>query len=176
MLVITMSETADLCYPPKADANGTAKKYYRRRAYYFGRHSSPESFILFGEWKRRLVETGEPPEVKEVRLDLKHTMERQEKVRQYRVYLWPAATVLSSVVIAMTITAAIVIFSSQTVPEVDGKPLTVEETLFVRGLRQHGANTQKESREQPGQVADLYTRILEMGPNDGPLHESKLDF
>ena len=176
MLVITMSETVDLSYPAKADANGTAKKYYRRRAYYFGRHSSPESFMLFGEWKRRLIETGEPPEVKTVRVDLKHSMERQERFRQYRVYLWPGATVLSSIVLAIAITAATSIFSTQTVPEVDGTPLSVEETLFVRGLRQHDASSRRASREQPGEVAEIYSRIMELGPNDGPLHESDLDF
>ncbi len=171
MLVITMSETVDLSYPAKADANGTAKKYYRRRAYYFGRHSSPESFMLFGEWKRRLIETGEPPEVKTVRVDLKHSMERQERFRQYRVYLWPAATVLSSIVLAIAITAATSIFSTQTVPEVDGTPLSVEETLFVRGLRQHGGMNAEFTVEQPKRIAENYEKIMQLGPNDGPLHE-----
>ena len=64
------SEPKDLTYPEKPDSNGYAKKYFKRRAYYFGAHNSPESFMLFGEWKRRLVETGSAPEVKKLRKEL----------------------------------------------------------------------------------------------------------
>ncbi len=171
-----MSEAADLCYPPKPDANGTAKKYYRRRAYYFGRHNSPESLILFGEWKRRLIETGEPPEVKTVRIDLEHSMEKNERVRKVRLYLWPTATVASSIALAVAITVCVVIFSTRDLPRVDGRPLTAEEMLFVRGLRQHYANVDDTTRTQPERIADLYARLKDKGPFDGPLHEPNFEF
>ena len=39
---------------------------------YFGAHNTPESFLLFGEWKRQLIETGKAPEVKQIRKDMAH--------------------------------------------------------------------------------------------------------
>ena len=70
----TTVEPAELSYPDKPDANGYAKKYFKRRAFYFGAYNTPESFQLFGEWKRQLIESGQAPEVKAVRKDLAHQL------------------------------------------------------------------------------------------------------
>ena len=163
-----MSDAADLCYPPKADANGTAKKYYRRRAYYFGRHNTPESFILFGEWKKRLVETGEPPEVKTVRVDLEHSL--GERQRKFPAYVWPLVTAFSSIILAASITASVMIFSSQGIAKVDGIPITTEESLIIRGLRQYEGTRQAQSRSRAQEIPKQYRLIKDLGPNDGPLH------
>ncbi|MEM8669870.1 MAG: hypothetical protein AAGG48_20255 [Planctomycetota bacterium] len=172
-----MSDAADLCYPPKADANGTAKKYYRRRAYYFGRHNTPESLILFGEWKRRLIETGEPPEVKTVRVDLEHSLEAREKGRKYRAFIWPAVTALSSCLLATTITASVMIFSTNNVAKVDGKVLTGEEVLYLRGYRNYNGLVQAVTRgsHDEERIAEIYKGLLESGPGNEPLHNKEMD-
>lgn len=169
-----MSDAADLCYPPKADANGTAKKYYRRRAYYFGRHNTPESFILFGEWKRRLVETGEPPEVKTVRIDLEHSINERARGSKIRPYVWPAVTAVSSMLLAASITASVLIFSTVAVPMVDGQPLTTEEALIIRGVRRYEGTARAVSRNRAARLPEIYSRVLKLGPNDGPLHRTEL--
>jgi len=69
-----MTDPKDISYPEKSDARGSAKKYHKRRAYYFGRHNTPESYSLFAIWKQRLIETGEAPPVSEV----KEILGRQE--------------------------------------------------------------------------------------------------
>ncbi|MEM1070814.1 MAG: hypothetical protein AAGI63_18055 [Planctomycetota bacterium] len=171
-----MSDAADLCYPPKADANGTAKKYYRRRAYYFGRHNTPESLILFGEWKRRLIETGEPPEVKTVRVDLEHSLEAREKGRKYRAFIWPAVTALSSCLLATTITASVMIFSTNNVVKVDGKTVSPEELSVIRGMRVFDGAAAISNADRIQRMMYFMDRTKNLGPDDGPLHPTTTDF
>ncbi len=57
----------DITYPATADARGSTRINHQRRPYYLGPFESPQSYIMFGLWKHRLMETGEPPETKDLR-------------------------------------------------------------------------------------------------------------
>ncbi len=132
----------ELTYPDKPDANGYAKKYFKRRAFYFGAHNSPESFVLFGEWKRRLIETGAATEVKTIRKEL-----AQQSIAGPHMHLGGPAerkplqlaviTTVASVILFGAVLASAKILSTTMGPTVDGITLTNEEIDFVRGIRLH---------------------------------------
>ncbi|MFK8114548.1 MAG: hypothetical protein AB8B91_20270 [Rubripirellula sp.] len=65
-------KASQLTYPPKDDGKGSARINWQRRGYYFGKHNTSESFQLFCEWRSRLIETGDPTEVRIIRRDLAH--------------------------------------------------------------------------------------------------------
>jgi hypothetical protein len=164
-----VSDPSELTYPDKPDANGYAKKYFKRRAFYFGAHNSPESFLLFGEWKRRLVENGEPAEVKQIRKELAHqglpgphgplsAREGQQPI-QYAMY----ASVAASVLFAWALLDRY-FFSSTTGPTVDGITLTNEEIDFVRGIRKHKGLQDNAVGTRASEIASLADKLLEEGP------------
>lgn len=164
-------DVADLTYPEKPDNDGRARRYYKRRAYYFGQHNSPESFLLFGEWKRRLMESGEAPEVKEIRRDLAHSAKPGTgslKRSRYR------RGILVTLVLCVTILGISQIVSSFATPSVDGKPLTLDEQDLVRGVRKHKdrieALTLGESR--PSRIVRQLTQLMEEGPGNAR-HEQR---
>ena len=166
-----ISEAAELAYPDKPDANGYAKKYYKRRAFYFGPHNSPESFLLFGEWKRRLIASGEPPEVKQVRKELAHqalpTPHRppqpagREKPLQYALSVSVAAA-------ALLLWAAIHRLSRPpaTAPTVDGITLSNEEIDFIRGIRRQEFEFAAEQQNNGNETANLLHELLKEGPQN----------
>ena len=166
-----ISEAAELAYPDKPDANGYAKKYYKRRAFYFGPHNSPESFLLFGEWKRRLIASGEPPEVKQVRKELAHqalpTPHRppqpagREKPLQYALSVSVAAA-------ALLLWAAIHRLSSPpaTAPTVDGITLSNEEIDFIRGIRIHRNQKEITGGPKAAEIINLANKLLHEGPEN----------
>ena len=166
-----VSDPSDLSYPDKPDANGYAKKYFKRRAFYFGAHNSPESFLLFGEWKRRLVESGKPPEVKQVRKELAHqgisaphrprqTIDGQRQV-QYAVY----ASVAAALLLAWAMMDRY-FFSSSNGPTVDGITLTNEEIDFIRGIRQHRNHQSTNVTTKASEIASLADKLLKEGYED----------
>lgn len=161
-------EAMELGYPDKPDANGYARKYYKRRAFYFGAHNSPESFVLFGEWKRRLVEKGVAAEVKIIRKEL-----AQQAVPSPHASLGGPTerkplqlTLIACVAFVMlfgAVLASAKILSSAMGPTVDGITLTSEEVDFVRGIRHHHNRRYEVSRDQPSRVAELTSRLMEEG-------------
>ena len=165
------TDPAELSYPERPDANGYAKKYFKRRAFYFGTHNSPESFLLFGEWKRRLVETGEAPEVKQVRKEMGHgglpaphtalSPNEQPKSVQYAIY----ASVAASIFLAWGLLDRYFL-SSPAVPTVDGVTLTNEEIDFIRGIRRHKSDSATAEYNQGEENAQMLMRILEEGPEN----------
>ena len=166
-----VSDPSDLSYPDKPDANGYAKKYFKRRAFYFGAHNSPESFLLFGEWKRRLVESGKPPEVKQVRKELAHqgisaphrprqTIDGQRQV-QYAVY----ASVAAALLLAWAMMDRY-FFSSSNGPTVDGITLTNEEIDFIRGIRQTKNDATAVGQNEGETTSELLLQMLKEGPED----------
>jgi len=175
-----VSDPSELTYPDKPDANGYAKKYFKRRAFYFGAHNSPESFLLFGEWKRRLVENGEPAEVKQIRKELAHqglpgphgplsAREGQQPI-QYAMY----ASVAASVLFAWALLDRY-FFSSTTGPTVDGITLTNEEIDFVRGIRRHKVDIKSAQQGQGEKNSALLMQLLQEGPDDGKKYLLKHD-
>jgi len=178
-----MSEVTELCYPEAPDPNGSAKKYYKRRAYYFGRHNTPESLFLFAEWKRRLIETGTPPEVRTIRADLEHERRLKNHLESgspnkshFETYRWPAALVIAAVVVGALGLAfkGDAQFGSNSHPAVDGVALTEDEVQFIRGMRIHTANKKsKSSPVQAMEAAAIYHDLVESGYDRGPIHEVK---
>ena len=173
-----MSQTVDpmdLSYPEKPDANGYAKKYYKRRAFYFGAHNSPESFLLFGEWKRRLVETGVAPEVKTIRKDLAQQSTpsphlplggpAERKPGQLALIAGVASVILIGAVLASA-----KILSSSMGPTVDGITLTSEEIDFVRGIRRHHNRTTETAMDRSSRIAELTARLMDEGPENAEYH------
>ena len=165
------SDPKDLTYPDKPDSNGYAKKYFKRRAYYFGAHNSPESFMLFGEWKRRLVETGSAPEVKKLRKEL-----AQQAIPSSHLHL-SAPVERNPLQLATLAGAAFLLFfaavlvsakilSSKMGPTVDGISLTNEEIDFVRGLRTHSNELYQIGKDRAARIADLTAQVMEEGPKN----------
>ena len=174
------SDPKDLTYPDKPDSNGYAKKYFKRRAYYFGAHNSPESFMLFGEWKRRLVETGSAPEVKKLRKEL-----AQQAIPSPHLHL-SAPVERNPLQLATLAGAAFLLFfaavlvsakilSSKMGPTVDGISLTNEEIDFIRGVRLYYADRGENRWAEGERVADLTMKLMEEGPVRGKDYLSKTD-
>ncbi len=57
----------EIQYPTSADARGSTRVNHLRRPYYLGPFESPQSYVMFGLWKHRLIETGQAPETKDLR-------------------------------------------------------------------------------------------------------------
>lgn len=169
------TDPAELSYPERPDANGYAKKYFKRRAFYFGTHNSPESFLLFGEWKRRLVETGEAPEVKQVRKEMGHSglpaphtalsPHEQQKSTQYAIY----ASVAASVFLAWGLLDRYFL-SSPAVPTVDGVTLTNEEIDFIRGIRRHRDQQNDTTSGNASEIVSLADQLRKEGPANAAKH------
>ena len=158
---------SDVTYPDKADTNGYAKRYYRRKAYYFGAHNTPDSFTLFGEWKRQLIETGTPPEVKQVRRDLAHRRSQSaDDSLQIRgrngltlsLFAFAGIACLS----VLTIGGA-KILSTRTPPTVDGKALSSQEIDVIRGLRQHESRAAKLAADRAERISRRVDELKEEG-------------
>lgn len=175
------SEPTELDYPSKPDANGYAKKYYKRRAFYFGPHNSPESYLLFGEWKRRLVETGVATEVKTIRKDL-----AQKSVPSPHLPLGgpperkplqiALITCVTGLMIFISVFVSVKILSSTTAPMVDGISLTNEEIDFIRGIRRYDNSSKKFDENQPARIRELTTQLMNEGSEHAKNHMEDLDF
>ena len=176
----TAIEPSDLLYPSKPDANGYAKKYFKRRAFYFGAFNSPESYVLFGEWKRRLIESGVATEVKVIRKDLAEQATTgphaplggpvERKPLQFAMVTLAISAMLLGAVIASA-----KIISSSVRPTVDGIALTSEEMDFVRGHRMHKNFTQEDVVMGGQIVAELTERLMEEGAEGGEKYLSDPD-
>lgn len=164
-------DVADLTYPEKPDNDGRARRYYKRRAYYFGQHNSPESFLLFGEWKRRLMESGEAPEVKEIRRDLAHSAKPGTGSLKRSLY---RRGILLTLVLCVTILGISQIVSSFATPSVDGRPLTLDEQDLVRGVRRHKDILEAKAKDSPrsDRIARRLTQLKEEGPGNAH-HEQR---
>jgi hypothetical protein len=164
------SEILDLSYPEKPDSNGYAKKYYKRRAFYFGAHNSPESFVLFGEWKRRLVESGVVAEVKSIRKEMsQHALASPHfelgDTLARKPWQLTIVTAASAMMILGAVLAGAKILSSSVGPTVDGITLTNEEIDFIRGIRMHQRDFVEDHATLGERVADLTMRLMEEGPD-----------
>ena len=153
-----MEKALKLSYPPKDDKKGSARVNWKRRWYYFGKHNTPESFQLFVEWRRRLIETGEPPETKLLRKDLAHIRQADEAPPSppYFIYGLAAATLLFAIsTIGLTWNSL-----KPHSPHVDGVPMSQTEMEFVRGLRVGKKRHNRKLNEGMNSHAQLTLSIL----------------
>lgn len=160
---------SELTYPESPDAKGSAKRYFRRRAYYFGQHNTPESLILFATWKQRLIETGEPPEVRDVRQELNRAGNSEnESSRRSNVH-WAMVAMAVVTLLSLTFSAA-VFFSTKRQPEVDGVLLSSSEVDYIRGVRSQEfrkkLNEVRLQRQRSEAVAALTLKLKEEGPEN----------
>ncbi len=158
------SKAIKLSYPAKPDGKGSARVNWLRRPYYFGKHNTLESYMLFGEWRRHLIETGEAIEVKVVRRELADLREeinhgewseenaalpeeQQGNVPPQRGVRF--ALLASGIIVLVTFLCAIGKYlSTPTVPMVDGVALTPEEVSTIRGIRIHEKRVARIKKER----------------------------
>lgn len=168
-----VAKAKSLSYPAKPSANGKARVNFCRRDYYFGDHRTDESFAVFGRWQARIIETGEVPETKAIRVDMPHIPGPDEDARK------PARWGLETwhlVVAAILATASICgafgagwASRSTLPPVVDNATLDEEEVETVRGLRQHDSTVVdlKDDRSRKTRIAEFLDKIKDERPKDG---------
>ena len=141
----------DLSYPTKPDNKGYAKKWYAQRFYYFGLHNTAESFVLFGEWRKRLIETGEPPSVKELKAELRTSHPAGDEPSES---VWPrvaryAAVALLAAAISSVATKTFSTPSDFVVDEEFGV-ITEDDRKILRGHRRFGDSLANVQTSHPG--------------------------
>lgn len=164
---IRKKKAVTLAYPAKADARGSARVNFCGKAYYFGPHNSLESFTLFGEWRRLMVEDGEAPEPKVLRLDLAHHQQEQDSEPVAKRSMSGRMLAVACVIIlATSVYASARIFSSHGVASVDGKALTEDELAIVRGNRRYQDIRERNKLDpvsKAEQIAEIKEEIREIG-------------
>ena len=155
---------ADLSYPVKPDPKGYARAYYERRAYYFGPHNTPESFVLFCEWRKRLIETGEPPAVKDVKAELKESGMGEDAPRTSRFAIHTGITIVLCLLTGLSVN----LLSSPAGFAVDEEfgVITEDDRAILRGHRQHLKRKAEFSAKNPAgsradRIAAFRAAILE---------------
>ncbi len=190
-------KAANLTYPAKPDGKGSARVNWLRHPYYFGKHNTLESFMLFGEWRRHLIETGEALEVKVIRRELAYQREEinhgdwgekelPETSFQRRETDPPSQSGVQLALIAGGVVALFALafaigkfYSTPSVPMVDGVALTQDETDFIRGFRSHAKHFQEIRQDQKlvdgenSSRAETIHRLKEEGPINGKLHKTR---
>lgn len=182
------SKAIKLSYPAKPDGKGSARVNWLRRPYYFGKHNTLESYMLFGEWRRHLIETGEAIEVKVVRRELADLREeinhgewseenaalpeeQQGNVPPQRGVRF--ALLASGIIVLVTFLCAIGKYlSTPTVPMVDGVALTSEEESQIRAMRRNKADLAKIKKDREyidgdpkrHRLSEMTELIKEVGP------------
>ncbi len=166
-------EASDLTYPEKPDAHGGARRYFKRKAYYFGPHNSPDSFVLFGEWKRQLIESGSASDVKLIRKDLvraaKSVSDRPSRAAPFQ---WQTIVGFAAIFLLMmaTVLVGVKFLSSPPVPVVDGVAMTEDEINILRGVRIHNTGRTNRIDARAKRTAELTNKLMEEGLASGKLH------
>ena len=176
------SRAATLTYPAKPDGRGSARVNWLRHPYYFGKHNTLESYMLFGEWRRHLIETGEAMDMKSVRRNLAILREEvldqdpveepseQEQTSQSHGSFLAIACITCGLLIGVLLFAVTEFSSTPSVPTVDGLALTPEETEIIRGVREHQNHASRPRSDDPKRMADTLQELMERGPINGKLH------
>lgn len=128
-----IDKAQELRYPKSADPQGAASVDHVR-PHYLGPHESPLSYIVFGLWKHRLSETGEAPEVRELRPVAEELLYGKKVIRR-RVLA--GASTLSALVFAMWIgmLTGPMFYTPEHAPQIDGQTLSENEKIFLRNHR-----------------------------------------
>lgn len=157
---MTTPTDTDLSYPINPDARGYAAKRFAGHNYYFGRHNTPESWVLFGEWRRQLIEGDEVPDTKKVKSQLKQAKDEPKPRRSIwgRITLAIAASVL-----------LVTIGGVGTMALSSRHSLSPEEWEIIGAIRAQDANFNVAERDGAGsQRAAEFAKIM------GGTHEKRI--
>ena len=168
----------DLGYPTSADSRGSARVYHMRRPYYLGPYESPQSYVMFGLWKQRLLETNEPCETKDLRPIVDNILSNSDKpVDSVR------RKVIPRVVLALTCATTLMMIGvaiGRKIPStiapalVDGINLTQDETQIIRGVRKNDRNLARAS-QHPARFIQIMEELKAEGPEHGRWHIEQKD-
>ncbi|MCA9131564.1 MAG: hypothetical protein KDA45_00345 [Planctomycetales bacterium] len=170
----------DIRYPSSADARGSTRINYKRRPYYMGPYDSPSSYIMFGLWKHRLLETGEAPTTKELRAIVQHLLHGQSPLPPpgklwSLVASWsrfapsrPWARIALLVLMSTVLLTSTFLFGSKILsrdrgPQVDQLELSEVEKSFIRGLRAKNLALRQTADSRNGAIAALTVKFKEEG-------------
>jgi hypothetical protein len=140
----------DLAYPDRPDRGGNARKQYRGETYYFGQYNTPESIVLFGRWKGKLVDTGEA--VKPASAIVSEVSASAETAPPKPNQYWPVIIVAASMV-SLAILGSAKILSTNISSTVDGVVMTEYELDLIRGNRNTDDKMLMIQEARPGRVA-----------------------
>jgi hypothetical protein len=165
-----VDDSHDLSYPTAPDKRGSTRVNYRRRHYYLGPHDSPLSHVMFGMWKHQLLQTGVPPDAKDLRPMAEKLLEESA-----RTEVVPEASTQNRLgyflaIAGFTLSFALLlkIWFSDPPARVDGRTLSEIEIQVVQALRMNEEAFRKkaESQSLPGVIMQL----SQTGAQDGALH------
>ncbi len=160
---IVRVDGAHVEYPHAPDARGRARVTLRRKAYYFGQHGSPESYVMFGAWLAELKRSDEPSRGSVWR-DEALELVGQIPERKWSIKPWVAVAVLAFTLFPSVALAGYVwISSSEQNPEVDGRTLSALETEHVRILRQYEDQKLVKKEEKREQIEGVFQQIMTTG-------------
>lgn len=169
----------EVSYPPSADKRGSTRVNYRRRPFYLGPYDSATSYVMFGLWKHRLLETGEPPSTKELRPIVQSLLAGQplpEPVDRRKYWPLAGAIAVCGVLVSSAIFFAAQILSSARTPRVDDLVLTEVEAEIIRGYRAQNSDLWQRATDRDGSIAVLTVDFMEEGSENGLRHISGKNF
>ncbi|MEZ6137898.1 MAG: hypothetical protein R3C53_23670 [Pirellulaceae bacterium] len=151
-------------YPTAADARGSSRINIGRRQYYLGPYDSPQSYVMFGLWKQRLLTSGEVPDTKDLRplVDAFLSAEAPPPPTP-RGHKSIPSLLIGAICLSLAIVTAAFIFSTSPTPSVDDQVLTANEIEFVRGIRKVQVVKAKASGEAGAKTARFLEQILGEG-------------
>ncbi|GAB5404346.1 MAG: hypothetical protein Aurels2KO_25770 [Aureliella sp.] len=154
---------AHIEYPQAPDGRGRARVTLRRKAYYFGQHGSPESYVMFGAWLADLKRSDEPSKGSVWR-DEALELVGQLPLRKWSVRPWAAVAVLAfALAPSVALTGYVWISSSASEPSVDDRALSALELNHVRLLRQQEDEKLARSEGKNEQIEGVFQQIMSTG-------------
>ena len=161
----------DLAYPPRADSRGLARKSWKSDSYNFGKHNTPESWLLFCEWRKHLIQTGEAIRTADVRAKLEETgvivsdnLPAPMDNRRPSLLVYAAATIALCIVTGITVK----LLSSASAPTADefSASLTDEEKETILNLRKYDAAVVAKTNNRAALIAARLATIREGKQHD----------
>ncbi len=168
----------EFTYPTSPDARGSTRVNHRRRPYYLGPHDSPLSYVMFGLWKHRLQETGEPPSTKEIRALAEELLSRGTIASTQSPHFWTKPSTILSAIGGVVLCALLVFMipSSSNPPQVDEFVLSESEADVIRTLRTRSSLDARLESERPDPVAAKLRHLLAEGSESGAKHIASSSF
>ncbi len=165
-------------YPTHPDARGSTRINHKRRPYYLGPHESPLSYVMFGLWKHRLQETGEPPSTKEIRALADEILVggRVASVRPSTSKIRASSVVCALAGVLLLVVLSNIFFSRGSVPKVDDVVLSDSEADIVRAFRQRRFIDEGAQAAAFSDVAITMQQLLSEGSDGGPKHIAGSNF
>ncbi len=159
----------DFCliqYPSSPDTRGSARITYKRKHYYFGRHGSAYSYLLFGLWKARVDKTRELQKSTDLR-PLVESILSQEPPSPPARHPWLALSLFTSAVtLCISLVAATWIVVGAN-PKVDNVALSNQELSAIRGIRKTQGSFDR--RLATTDLQSRFERIMKL-KDEGPIN------